>query len=470
MSKSGSPGEIPLSLGEGSQRPGEGNSVSDEIAVEIADHLATAADQLQKSGISAADARQKAEEAFGDREAISRRCYWIKAGDTVMFRAAVIGLLAVVCIALGVTMVGSWRAQTRMAEQMSALAEELKALAQQQAAAGAPTTPLEIKGKAYLGSPDKPAANTEMLICRVDDGEVVRRVATRGDGTFQSAPLPAGDYSVIAKRSIGVQSAPIYLYSGAAVPPLQLDVKHPQGQVAVSLSQPLPRLEVEGKYVIDSRLYLHLDPQELRYRRWTTKSAMPDHWPLYVWSPETGFDKEASGIPDLSSYAVLGNDELMAQTVVNFPHDGERLTAGPNKLVAAVVTDIKPFDQSDEVKRPLSGGPSDERPAIRWLGTDWVVGGYMGILWQLKLAHEPSQRPNRPYPASWVRFPKTTTAIDLNDGKVTRLEIEIPADTVSRIQTLVETYTNDFDFADAVKKERPFIREVNVRVVGSEAK
>lgn len=101
-----------------------------EIEAEIADHLATAAERLEQQGLAADAAKRRAEENFGDPAAISRRCFWIKQGDTVMFRSAVIGLLLMLCVALGMTALASWRSQAQMADQMTALAAQLKSLAE----------------------------------------------------------------------------------------------------------------------------------------------------------------------------------------------------------------------------------------------------------------------------------------------------------------------------------------------------
>ena len=60
---------------------------------EIADHLATSAERLQAQGIAQTEAQPESQEKFGDPQTISRRCYWIKQGDALMFRTAVIALL-----------------------------------------------------------------------------------------------------------------------------------------------------------------------------------------------------------------------------------------------------------------------------------------------------------------------------------------------------------------------------------------
>src|SRR5262245_60969693 len=178
-----------------------------EIQAEIHDHLATAAEQLQSQGATPEQARQTSQRKFGDAAAVSRRCYWIKQGDALMFRTAVILLLSLLCVALGATVFSTWRSQRQTADQMAALAEQLKLLAEQQRAAAstpaitADAKPLEITGAVFLGSRDKPSANTAIMVCRVSDGEIIRRITTLGDGSFRSGPLSAGDYSLLAKDS-----------------------------------------------------------------------------------------------------------------------------------------------------------------------------------------------------------------------------------------------------------------------------
>src|SRR5439155_19755999 len=131
--------------------------------------------------------------------------YWIKQGDALMFRAALILLLAILCLALGLATFSSYRSQRQMDEQMAALAEQLQALADSQrtspsaAPIAAEPKPLEITGKVFIGSPDKPAADTEVMICRVSDGEIVRLAMTADDGSFRSGPLTPGDYTLVAR-------------------------------------------------------------------------------------------------------------------------------------------------------------------------------------------------------------------------------------------------------------------------------
>src|SRR5205823_389692 len=152
-------------------------------------------EQLQSQGLAADIAREKSQEQFGDPATIKGRCYWIKQGDALMFRTATIVLLALLCLALGFTTFGSYRSQRQMADQMAALADQLKALADQQRVvastppAAAEPKPLEIIGRAVLGSPDKPAANVNITIIDAKDGSHVRRIATDDDGRFHSGAL-----------------------------------------------------------------------------------------------------------------------------------------------------------------------------------------------------------------------------------------------------------------------------------------
>jgi hypothetical protein len=371
-----------------------------------------------------------------------------------------------------------------MAEQMGALAEQLRAVAESQRAAPTPvvvpeTKPLEIAGKVYLGSPEKPAANTEVMICRVGDGEIVRRISTDQSGGYRSGPLAEGDYTVLAKEPkdappprVGFQSAPIYLYPGTAVASVDFDVGQPKAQVAVSVSDRLPKLEVEGKYVIDSRLYFRVEPLGVRPTRWTARSPMPERWPLYISSPEASLDpaadKSRSG-RDLRSYTVLSDGALSSDSPpVSFLGSGDLLTAGPYRVTASVAADIKPDGESNDVRSPFASSSGDQ--TMPWMSNEWVFGSYMGNLWQYKLLRQQDARMARPFLGNSVSSSTSaSTVIQLSGGMLTRLRVEIPSDVVSRIQGLVDTITDANQFAAAVKKERPFIREAKVTVVGTVA-
>ena len=132
----------------------------------------------------------------------------------------------------------------------------------------------------YYGSlHNKPAAVTEVMICRAGDGEIVRRVWTTDEGAFHSGPLTPGDYTILAKGiqdapEVGaIQTEPIQAYGGRF--DIGIDATYRNGRIAVEPSRPLPRVEIEGKYTIDSRLMISGSSSELQSTRWTTAGRFP---------------------------------------------------------------------------------------------------------------------------------------------------------------------------------------------------
>ena len=109
--------------------PGDHGQTRDEIAAEIADHLAAAEADLTKRGVVAAEAREAARKKFGDVEKIQKTCYWIQNGETIMLRWTLVALASVLCILLGLSVLGNWRSQSQLADEMGKLSAELKALA-----------------------------------------------------------------------------------------------------------------------------------------------------------------------------------------------------------------------------------------------------------------------------------------------------------------------------------------------------
>jgi type II secretory pathway pseudopilin PulG len=459
-----------------------------EIQAEIEDHLSTAAERLQSQGLAESDARQKSHEKFGDAAAISRRCYWIKQGDAVMFRAAVIGLLSILCLALAATVFTSWQSQRQTAEQMAALAEQLRLLAEQQRTAIVPQSdeakPLEITGQVYVRSVDKPSPNTEIMICRVSDGEIVRRTATNSEGFFGSGPLSAGDYTVLAngvkhpswKGAIGRQMAPIYLYPSKPSPNVIIDVAYRYGQIGVKLSRPLPKLRVDGKYVIDSRLIFSAQPSNstIRSVRWTVADPVPAQWPLYIDNPETA-PKDVHGF-NLSRSVVLSNEDAGANQVVQF-RDGSDLVAGTWEFSALVRADVVP-DGPLDLEKMIFNNRSTRHPHEdrQWMSNYWVTNETMGQVWTLMLGKR--QHPNFPYTSlrslnrtsgvEAVDWPRYWPSVPVDDGRLMTLIIEIPDDITSQIQALVESVTDPEEFIEKVSEQNPFIRPAKITVLGSE--
>jgi hypothetical protein len=351
-------------------------ATGDEIAAEIADHLATATERLQARGVAPDAAQQQAAKKFGDAAAIGRRCYWIQHGDSLMFRYAVIALLSLLCLGLTITAIASWQSQARMAKQMAALTEQLKVLAERPPAPPVPMSvapvepiPLEIVGNLYVGSPDKPAANREVTIVSAQDGSVVRRVMSDANGKFRSSPLAAGDYSLICPVQPPyvwnyryVQSAPQFLHPGVRPTTVSLDVGPPSGRLALELSRPLPRASVNDKYTIDSRLMVKVVSPQMQNLSWTSTQEMPPVWPLYVArlrSPSAFSRAEDRGggrggtfgggrsgsyaRSGFEFYELLSNEDLTrdwGQTL--FADQIGRLPPGNSTVVAVLLADVIP--------------------------------------------------------------------------------------------------------------------------------
>jgi hypothetical protein len=483
-----------------SKPPGEQNPaaapatdpVAAEIEAEISDHLTTAAEQLRSQGLAADEAFRKSEKRFGDATAIGRRCYWIRQGDTLMFRTAVIVLLVVLCLALGAAAFSSWQTQRQMADQMVVLAEQLKTLAEHQKTTlltptpPADSQPLEIKGTVFVGAIDHPLAGTEVLICRVNDGEIVRRTATSGSGQFQSGPLTPGDYTVVAdgvkdaswKGTIGIQTAPIYLYPGTPQKSLTIDAAYRSGRIGIKLSRPLPKLQVEGKYTIDSRLYVTATPSSssLRESRWTVAEPAPLQWPVYIrnieFPPPTQNSPPDYRSPRVSASVVLSNVDLAGSSAVEFPGGLNPLPAGSCDVQARVVADVLPAGRVDIDE--MIWGSRSHRPTDadrQWMSNNWAANETLGQVWLLTLWKQRS--PNRPYTSlpqlshQYLGAGGPATEVLIADGTLTPLLVEIPEDVESRIAHLVETVTEPNQFREAVSNELPFVRNAKVSVLAT---
>src|SRR5678816_4935390 len=110
-----------------------------------------------------------------------------------MMRWTLIALASALCILLGLSVLGNWRTQSQLAEEMGKLSAELKALAAAKEAPPPTPQPPEITGVIYAGSKDKPFAGLPMAI-RKSNGSVVRRLTTDPQGVYHSGALEPGDY------------------------------------------------------------------------------------------------------------------------------------------------------------------------------------------------------------------------------------------------------------------------------------
>lgn len=479
-----------------SKSPGS-DPIAAEIEAEITDHLASAAEQLESQGLAPSEARQKSEEKFGDPAAIGRCCYWIKQGDTLMFRTATIILLTLLCLALGFSTFSSWQSQRQMAQQMTNLAEELKALASQEKVPPSPappaeSKPLEITGKVFVGSPDKPAANAEVMICRVSDGEIVRRITADATGRFSSGPLAAGDYTLVVqdlqnatKSGVGIQTSPIYVYAGMTIDELQIDTKYRAGQIDVELSEPLPKFENPGSYTIASRIIVAGSTAQSQLTRWSSTRPIPPRWPIFVRLPDTSPARttdyrqhfrltfgNASVLdgeePDRRSSLIENYARLNGTATLVISHSSPiPLPAGPSSAEAFVVADILPHDFADATRGHRQPGQES-----KWMDYQYAVTFPPGAVWRAKLRNEHFLMSNSPLPRFSVlsRSAKVDAAeqITVEDGKATRIRVEIPDNIVTRIQKLIESTTDATEFEEQVNRDNPFIRPAKITVLGTE--
>jgi hypothetical protein len=181
------------------------------------------------------------------------------------------------------------------------LTEQLQKLAERQAqtpvAPATPTAPapLEITGTAYIGSPDRPAARASIGVIDVQTGKRVRELKSDDSGEFTTGPLAGGDYALLAgvledspnksENYVRLQSAPIQVYPGVAVPPQSLNLAFPYGRLAIELSRPLPTFEVpvEGMpQQFESRLLVKVKTPRLRAEQWTDTEDREQEWPIFI--------------------------------------------------------------------------------------------------------------------------------------------------------------------------------------------
>ncbi|HEX7447098.1 MAG TPA: carboxypeptidase-like regulatory domain-containing protein [Pirellulales bacterium] len=296
-----------------------------EIDAEIADHLALSASELARRGLVPEAAAADALRRFGDVASVRRKCWWIQAGDQVMFRVLAGGLLItliLVTLALGV---GGWRVQSALANRLDQLNDELHSLgaAQQALLNEQALQPPEIRGHAYLGDPSQPAAGVEVQIWNASDMKIFRRVRTDAEGRFRSSSLPPGDYFVLAP-SVGdlnfhytemkqgevlttyaylVQSEPLYLYAGGETRDISLDVKLSYGQVSMEFDLPQLKLKDEVKERLRFRFVLYALPQAHHRLPLNPNDFTAEvHWPVKgITTGSLGFES----IDHLGADAVL---------------------------------------------------------------------------------------------------------------------------------------------------------------------
>lgn len=472
----------------------------DEIATEIADHLAAAEAELTKRGIAADDAKSAARKKFGDVEKIQKTCYWIQNGETIMLRWTLIALASVLCVLLGLSVLGNWRTQSQLADEMGKLSAELKALAAAKQTPPPVPQPPEITGVIYAGSKDKPLAGASVAILRAD-ATIVRRTNCDKNGVYHSGPLEPGDFAVTTPiqaappcyADLIAQSQPIFLHHLSGNIALDLDAAYHAGGLKISVNRKLPEARKEGSYLILSRLSLFVVRSRQRTRPWIPKEQNPTGWPIYCDPvfPERTADAfnawggNIDGISPSSNIFFLNPGEE-CEYLDQGLHEKAILPPGETEIQPTLLLSILPLDERGEVVMPIdryrelqtrartlpkldtgsrenSKSKSIPSAAIEKLdGYAWSLL-YGGDLWVSKLRG--FRAVDRMYHA-----PKSLPRQNANvkDGQFTRIVVEIPDGIEDEIQKVIESTPEPEKFEKA-SREGLLRRPLTFRVVGFEA-
>jgi hypothetical protein len=235
---------------DGGMEREDSGSLDEQLAAEIADHLAAAAGDFMRRGEAEDQAARLALARFGDVAQVKRQCWWIHHGEQVMYRTAGIALLSLLTIGVAVVGFGGWQLQRNLASRTAELSEQLASLTATQQAMLAQQRPPEITGRAYLGDRSTPAEDVEIQVfrfseeppsnnmgARASSGVVTRRLRTDALGRFDSGILQSGEYCVLGPLVDPegkaneheflfkqLQSRPLYLTAGIGKSTVELDL------------------------------------------------------------------------------------------------------------------------------------------------------------------------------------------------------------------------------------------------------
>jgi hypothetical protein len=437
---------------------------AEQISAELADHLAASAGELERRGIPAADAEAQAREKFGDVSAVSRQCYWVQQGDTIMFRRVTIALVVLLCVGLIATTANSWLAQSRLTQQLAQLNEQLASLTKTQETLQDRQKPLSITGLIYDGDKSKPVANHEVGIARLNDSAVVRRIKTDSRGIYDSGPLAAGDYFVFGTLTEDVklsgeglqfvQGPPQYLYAGVGEVNADLDASYrPTGRIALKCSPPLQSIDVENRYRIVPSLMLTASSGRWRSFPWHPNRPQPPQWPLYVSilnsEGERADQREPDRVRRPSIWEIMTVEELnnlegtlLRDPTCYFP-DGNVYIGG------LLVTDIVPLTRPESAiadKQPVSAKVGSEnfgrREALRFrlggaLAQKWIMS--MPDVAGTALARQMAGNPSPSFAPIVQAQQIEVEAFTIASGEELRLRVELPPDWDAEIRAAVNS-------------------------------
>jgi len=412
-----------------------------------------------------------------------------------MFRGAVALLLVVLAVSLVAITVRSWQAESRMAEQIGALTAQLKELAERPQTPPAPpvvASPIEITGRAFR-APDKPAWGAPLSIIDVTDGNTIRQVKSETDGAFTSGPLAGGDFAIFGPASpagtdgpLYVQSAPIAAYPGVDVPHQDFDLRFDFGRLGIELSRPLPDFEVEGEGKLESRIFIKVLTPRMLPTRWTTSSALPPKWPVYISRGPRATTPDVIPSSGLWCYEILDNSQIsggLAGTL--FTGDEGRLPSGECQVVAAVMAhNIEPPAEEEIGARNLQAfaqregyfkrrfahfGPYRLRDSAASSEDLWIRH-----LWFDLLNREPRVSRSQSLQQEWVKWgmetfdPTVAAKVQITAGSKITIRLEIPDDLESRVRNAFAGEAEVEKAKAAWSEGSPFHRHVKITVTGSE--
>jgi hypothetical protein len=184
-------------------------ALRDDIADEIADHLASRVEEQDRQDPAAAQA--EAVRAFGNPEQIARELRAVHLGDWIMFQKLMVVALIVIVAGMAASSYFSYTATRAMSTQMAdvtretgrqfnEVAKQLAALSNVQLA----NQPPRIKVYCYTVGPEQPARDYALLVESMDmadpqyqpkiGGTFANSYRTDSAGWIDTGPLPLGVY------------------------------------------------------------------------------------------------------------------------------------------------------------------------------------------------------------------------------------------------------------------------------------
>ncbi len=120
-----------LSASFPSPRPGEPERLRNDIADELADHLACALAHEQRRVADEAEAKRRVLDRFGDPKAVARKLWWDAMKGVVMKDRIMLGMVVVLALAVLASLGMSWKMYTGSQAVNVALLEQIKGMSGQ---------------------------------------------------------------------------------------------------------------------------------------------------------------------------------------------------------------------------------------------------------------------------------------------------------------------------------------------------